>query len=45
MSRQERVHKRLEIRPPPLRQRIANFPVLVDTFAGKLRADGGQAFV
>jgi hypothetical protein len=28
-----------------LRQRITNFPVLVDTFARKLRADGGQAFV
>lgn len=45
MARQERVHERLEVRPPPLRQRVANLPVLVDALAGELRADGRQALV
>lgn len=45
MSRQKRVHKSLKIGSPPLRQRIAYFPVFVDTLAAELGADGGQAFV
>lgn len=45
MSRQERVHERLEIGPPPLRDRIANLPVLVDAFAGELRSHRRQTLV
>lgn len=45
MAREEGVHEGLEIRPPPLRQRIADLPVLVDPFAGELRAHGRQSFI
>lgn len=38
MSRQKRVHERLEIRPPPLRQRIANLPIVVHALPAKLRS-------
>lgn len=41
----ERVHEGLEIRSPPLRQRITNLPFLIDTLAAKLRTDGCQALV
>lgn len=45
MRRQEGIHERLEIRPPPLRQRIPNLPFVIDPFAGELAPDGGEAFV
>lgn len=45
MSRQKRVHKSLKIGAPPLRQRIAYFPVFVYAFTTELGADGGQTFV
>ena len=45
MRRNERVHERLEIRPPPLCERVANLPLVVDTLARELAADGGEAFV
>jgi hypothetical protein len=45
MARQKRIHKSLKIGTPPLRQRIAYFPVFVDAFTAELGADGGQAFV
>ena len=45
MRRQKRIHERFEIRPPPLRQRVPDLPLVVDAFAGELRADGCEAFV
>ena len=39
MPRQKGVHERLEIRPPPLRKRITDLPILVDTLARELRSD------
>lgn len=45
MRRQERIHEGLEIRPPPLRQRVPNLPFVIDALAGELGADGSQAFV
>lgn len=45
MSRQERVHERLEIRTPPLRECVADFPILVHSFSGKLRADRRETLV
>ena len=45
MSREERVHERLEVRPPPLRQRVTDLPVFVNAFARELRADGGETLV
>lgn len=45
MAGQEGVHESLEIGAPPLREGVANLPVLVDAFAGELRADGGQSLI
>lgn len=45
MRRYKRIHKRLEIRPPPLGQGIADNPVVVDRFAAELGSAGGEAFV
>lgn len=45
MCWQERVHEGFEIGAPPLRERITNFPVLIDTLTGELRSHGGQALV
>lgn len=45
MRRDEWVHEGLEVRAPPLRERIANLPLVVDTFAGELRAYGRKALV
>jgi hypothetical protein len=42
---QEWVHEGLEIGAPPLRKRITNFPVFVDSLTGELRSHGGQALV
>ena len=41
----ERIHKRLEIWSPPLRQSITNLPLLVDTLATKLRSNRRKALV
>lgn len=40
VSGDEGIHKRLEVGSPPLRQSIANLPVVVDAFARELRANG-----
>jgi hypothetical protein len=45
MRRKERVHEGLEVRTPPLRKSIANFPVGVNTFPGELRAHGRKALI
>ena len=45
MRRQKRIHERFEIRPPPLRQRVANLPLIVHTLARELRADRCEALV
>ena len=45
MRRYERVHERLEVRSPPLRECVANFPFVIDTFARELRADWGKALI
>lgn len=41
----KRIHKRLEIRPPPLRQRIPNLPLLIHALPTKLRAHRRQSFI
>lgn len=41
----EGVHEGLEVGAPPLGQGVANLPLVVDTLAGELRADGGQALI
>lgn len=41
----ERIHEGLEIRPPPLRQGIANLPLLIDALAAELRANRSQPLV
>jgi hypothetical protein len=41
----EGVHERLEVWPPPLRQRIANHPLIVDALACELCADWCEALV
>jgi hypothetical protein len=45
MRGDEGVHERLKVGPPPLRERIANAPLVVDAFARELRADRRQALV
>lgn len=45
MAGEEGVHESLEIRSPPLRERVANLPVIVDAFPGKLRPDRREALV
>ena len=45
MRWQERIHERLKIRPPPLRKRIRNLPLIVDTLARELGPGWGQALV
>ena len=45
MRRQEWIHERLEIRPPPLRKRIRNLPFIVDALAGELGPGWRQALV
>ena len=41
----EWVHEGLEIRPPPLRQRITNLPLLIDALATKLCAYRRQSLI
>ncbi len=45
MRGNKRVHKRLEIRPPPLRKRIPNLPLLIDALSRELIARGSQPLV
>jgi len=45
MRRDEGVHESLEIRPPPLRQRITNLPFLINALAAKLRTYRRQSLV
>lgn len=41
----EGVHERLEVGAPPLCQRVADLPLVVDALAGELRANRRQALV
>lgn len=45
MSRKERIHESLEIRPPPLRERITDLPILVHALTRELRSDRSQTLV
>ena len=45
MRGDERIHERFEVGAPPLRQRVADLPLVVDALAGELRADGREALV
>lgn len=45
MRREEGIHEGFEIRSPPLRQRIADLPFIVDSLAGELASDGGETLV
>lgn len=45
MRRDEGVHECLEVGSPPLRQRVADLPLIVDTLTGELCADGSKALV
>jgi hypothetical protein len=45
MRRTEGVHEGLEVGPPPLRQCVADQPLVVDALARKLCADGREALV
>ncbi len=41
----ERVHESLEIRSPPLRQRITNLPLLINTLATELCTNRSQSLI
>ncbi len=45
MRRDERIHERLKVRPPPLCKRVAHLPLIVDTFACELCTNWGQSLV
>ena len=45
VRRQEGVHEGLEVGPPPLRERVADLPLLVDGVAAELVADGREPLV
>jgi hypothetical protein len=45
MCRDKRIHERLKVGPPPLRQSISDFPVLVDALAAELSAYWSQSFI
>jgi len=45
MRRKEGIHEGFKVGSPPLRQCIANLPLIVDAFAGELAAYRGQSFV
>ena len=46
MRRQERIHEGLEVRSPPLSQRIPNLPLpLIDALAAELGSDGREPLV
>jgi len=41
----EWIHERLEIRPPPLRQGVADFPFVVYAFTRELRSNRGKPLI
>lgn len=41
----ERIHECLEVWPPPLRERITDFPFVVDALTGELGPDRREALV
>lgn len=45
MRRDERIHEGLEVGAPPLREGVADLPLVVDTFARELRAYRRKALV
>ena len=45
MRRDKRVHKRLEIRPPPLRQRVRNLPFIIHALPRELAANWRQSLI
>jgi hypothetical protein len=45
VRRDERVHEGLKVGAPPLRERVADLPLVVDALACELRADGRKALV
>jgi hypothetical protein len=45
MRRDERVHECLEVGAPPLRECVADLPLVIDALACELRADGCKAFI
>jgi len=45
MRRDERVHEGLEVGSPPLRQCVANHPLVIDAFASELGTDWCEALV
>jgi hypothetical protein len=45
MGRNERVHEGLKVWSPPLRESVANIPIVIDTFSTELRSYGSQSFV
>jgi hypothetical protein len=45
MRGDERVHERLKVRSPPLRQCVADLPLIVDALACELRADRRKALI
>lgn len=45
MGGDEWVHERLKVWAPPLRQRVANLPVLVDSLSSELRPDWCEPFI
>lgn len=45
MGRDEWVHERLEIRSPPLRQRISNLPILIDALTTELSTHGRKPLI
>lgn len=45
VRRDEGVHEGLKVGPPPLRERVADLPLVVDALACELRADGREALV
>ena len=45
MRRAEWIHERLEIRSPPLRDRVCNLPLIIDTFTRELSPRRRQALI
>lgn len=45
MRGEKRIHKGFEVWTPPLRQSVSDLPLAIDTFAGKLGANGSESFI
>jgi hypothetical protein len=45
MRRDEGIHKRLEIRAPPLRKRIADLPLIINALTRELRAHRSKPLI